>query len=223
MANRNQPLDQSILDFVQALPAAVFAQVRKEVSGRYSAFLDLGPKTYVSDASPGGCGGATPLDACEALKAWLLDDLSCGGRLGKRRYQPHWDGYDTRYRLGEHWLAKQARLAANPVGFDMLSDAEPRTQPALPRYEGWANSATYLAKLYMAQEPVLHTRIVQLAKSGQLNVRSLKALAPVKVNHDEDAPCGYQAGKLCLDSWANGAIDWRELVANWKSELRSVA
>lgn len=107
MANRYQPHSAEILAFVSAFPAEVLARVRPTGRGGFVATVDVGPKAYVSDADMPEYA-ATAQEACEKLKRSLLDDLACGGRWGKRHYQPHWDAYDLRYRLGEHWEAKQA-------------------------------------------------------------------------------------------------------------------
>lgn len=219
MANRNYPLSKETLDFVRAIPALAMTSVRKEEDGRFTAFLDIGPKTYVADASPMGRGGATPQEACEAMRAWLLDDLACEGRLGKKQYQPHWDDYDIRYRLGKHWETMQQLLPSIEAGLELLQ-APPRKSALLPPgYEGWTNSATYLVNLYTAQEPLLHARVVALFKSGKLTADQLKRVAPVVTNRSGSDACGYFDGKLRLDEWAEGAIDWGELTENWKSEL----
>lgn len=110
MANRNQPHTAELIAFVAAFPAEVLAMVRPTGRGSFVATVDVGPKSYVSDADMPEYA-ATAQEACEKVKLHLLDDLACGGQLGKRHYQPHWDAYDIRYRLGQYWTEKQASLA----------------------------------------------------------------------------------------------------------------
>jgi len=65
--------------------------------------------------NPSSAYGSTAQQACDRLKAHLLDDLRCMGLFGKRQYQPHWDGYDIKYRLGEHWTGKQLQALEAPI------------------------------------------------------------------------------------------------------------
>lgn len=219
MANRNQPHSQDIIDFVRTLPAQAFAKVRQEPNGRYTARLDNGPKTYVSDPCPIPFGGATPAKACEALKKWLLDDLSCGGKAGKQQYQPHFDRYDVLYRQGAAWKEKASRLVAE-ADFDWLPTAAlPRQPKETPGYAGWTNAATFLTNLYMSQDPVLQRRIHELRRAGSLTARSLQAIVKIKFNRHDDERCGFSDGAVRLDTGAAGNIDWQEMVDNWTAEL----
>lgn len=86
-------------------------------------------------------------------------------------------------------------------------------------YQGWTNSATFLANQYIQQEPSLHQAIVALYKTRCLTSTTLKELAPVVVNSDEDADCGYVKGVVRLDTWAEGEINWDEMVETWNAEL----
>lgn len=96
-----------LVEAVRLLPAEAMARTWKNSGGGYSACVDCGAEAYVSDATGAACG-ATATAAAEDIKEWLLDDLSQGGRKGKRQYQPHWNEYDVRYRLGKLWVAKAA-------------------------------------------------------------------------------------------------------------------
>lgn len=105
MANKNQPLAAEIIAFVAGFPSASMARCHQTERGNFVAVVDCGPRGYASDADMPEYG-KTAAEACDRVKAHLLDDLECGGLLGKRRYQPHWDAFDIRYRLGRHWEEK---------------------------------------------------------------------------------------------------------------------
>lgn len=219
MANQNYPLKNETLDYVRAIPALAMCRVRMEEDGRFTAVLDIGPERQVGDACPIGRGGATALEACEAMKAWLLDDLACEGRLGKKHYQPHWDSYAIHYRLGKHWETRQQLLPSIEAELALLQ-APPRKSALWPYgYEGWTNSATYLVNMYMAQTPLLYDRVVALFKSGTLTAAQLKRVAIIVTNQSASDACGYFDGRLRLDDWAEGSINWEEMLDNWKVEL----
>lgn len=217
MANRNYPLDAETLKFVEDLPALALVCIRKETSGRFTATLDLGPGRQLADPCPIGRGGATPQEAAESMKAWLLGDLACTGLLGKRQYQPHMDRYDVVYRHGEYWSAKLAQLPA--IEAEMLLLQVPAPLPVADDYEGWTNSATYLVNLYTTQSPVLHARVVALFKAGRLTAAQLQKLVPVVRNQASQEGGGYALGRLHLDDWALGSISWSEMAENWLAEL----
>lgn len=99
-----------------------------------------------------------------------------------------------------------------------LGDNETETEEE-PGYQGWANSATFLANQYIQQESALHDRIVALHKAGALTVDTLRRVVPVETNTDEDADCGYVRGVIRLDTWAEGDINWAEMVENWGNDL----
>lgn len=86
-------------------------------------------------------------------------------------------------------------------------------------YQGWSNSATFLTNQYVQQEGQLHTQIAALHKAGVLTANTLQTIAPVKVNTDDEADCGYVKGVLYLDAWAEGDVNWDEMVENWQQEL----
>jgi hypothetical protein len=222
MANSNEPLDRDTLDFVKVMPAGAISRIRTEDNSSFTAFLDLGPRVYVSDAAPMGCSGPTPSSAAEFMKAWLLDDLSCGARGGKRQYQPHWGSYDIVYRIGEYWKSKAARLKAEGIEFEVTPCSSVVTSPAAQvesTYEGWTNSATYLVNLYQSQATDLYEKVASLFKSNTLTDRTLQALAKVDRTARNDEKYGYHGGVLYLDPWALGSVNWAELVDNWKNEL----
>jgi hypothetical protein len=92
---------------VRSLPPSAVARARQLNGGGWVAVVDCGPNGYVSDADAPHYG-PTAEDAMAQVHRWLLDDLACGGRLGKPQYQPHWDNYDVLYRLGDFWRVKAA-------------------------------------------------------------------------------------------------------------------
>lgn len=116
MAHDGKPLPADVLVFVASLPAAVLASCRPaRGGGGYVASVDYGPSGNAGD--PPATQYADSRDAaCEKVKAWILDDLSCCGHLGQREYQPHWTAFDVRYRLGVYWRekAKKAGMASQP-------------------------------------------------------------------------------------------------------------
>jgi len=114
MANQGKALDDEVVRFVEQFPATIIARVRRKDDGGYIAVVDCGPQSFVSDADMPEYG-STAQQACDRLKAHLLDDLRCMGLFGKRQYQPHWDGYDIKYRLGEHWTGKQLQALEAPI------------------------------------------------------------------------------------------------------------
>lgn len=89
----------------------------------------------------------------------------------------------------------------------------------MTNYQGWTNSATFLTNQYIQQEATLHAHIVALHQAGVLTPSTLRAATSVKVNVDEDAECGYVKGVVYLDAWAEGDINWVEMVENWQQEL----
>lgn len=121
MANNYQRHTDEILSFVSAFPAEVLTKVRPTGRGGFVATVDVGPQSYVSDADMPEYA-ATAQEACEKVKRHLLDDLACGGQWGKRHYQPHWDAYDVRYRLGRHWEEKRATMEAGAMSSAVTTD-----------------------------------------------------------------------------------------------------
>jgi hypothetical protein len=100
----------SLVNFIAQFPAEIIARARRTSQDAFVATVDCGPDTHVSDADAPHYG-ATAQEACEKVKAWLLDDIACEGKLGKPQYQPHWHGYDIEYRLGSHWRSKHLVLS----------------------------------------------------------------------------------------------------------------
>lgn len=129
MANDGKPLPARVLAFVASLPAAVLARASRRTRGGWLATVDCGPSAHVSDAAPLEYA-ETAEQACEQVKAWLLDDLAARGRCGNPRYQPHWSEFDVRYRLGTYWRQK-AKVAS---GADPAAPAT--TQSQLKRRPG---------------------------------------------------------------------------------------
>lgn len=93
---------------VAHLPAT--ALCRPLIAGGW--VLSLGPPEAIADVSPGMF--PTP----EAVRAWLLDDLACAGRLRRARYQPHITRWELVRRHLPWWqrtarqMDPQSRVAA---------------------------------------------------------------------------------------------------------------
>lgn len=97
--------DETTITIVAVLAPEQIARGRPNSHGGWIAVVDCGPSSYVSDADAPQYA-ASEAEACALVKAWMLDDLSCGGNLGKPQYQPHWDSYDVLYRLAPYWRSK---------------------------------------------------------------------------------------------------------------------
>ncbi len=108
------PLDSALIDEVAQFPAMAIARAWQNKGGGWTATVDCGERSYVSDAVPLEYAASEEL-ACEKIKQWLLGDLAATGQLGKRQYQPHWSSYDVKYRLMEHWKTK-LQIDAAPGG-----------------------------------------------------------------------------------------------------------
>lgn len=115
----------------------------------------------------------------------------------------------------------------------VAADPKPSKKPEPPvtteRYEGWVNSATYLADLYIAQSSSAMQKIRgliddacviderKLAKMFQVSVM------PVSQIESEDYATGLIGDRIVLDYWAKGTVDWKEIalhiVADERREL----
>lgn len=172
------PLPQEIIDYVAGFPPEVLAKVHSTDRFGFIASVDVGPETYVSDADA-PCYAPTPQEACAKLKAWLLDDLAGGGTLGKRWYQPHWDSYAIRYRLGKHWENKQADLIQNPMMDERLEQ--------MPGRDMSSEAAPYVERLLHDEDPKARAdAALALSKIG--DVASVPALIQVLGNTNEEEP-----------------------------------
>jgi len=98
---------KALVAFISQFPADVLARVHRVelVDSIYLATVDCGPTACVIDATAPHYA-TTPQEACEKVKAWLLDDIGCDGKLGNRSLQPHWSAYHIKNRLGVHWQSK---------------------------------------------------------------------------------------------------------------------
>lgn len=212
MRDYKKPLPDSTVTPLRKLPAIVFCAFRVEDDG-VIAVLDVGPDRVVGDACPMGYKGATAYEAAEHMKAWLMDDLSRQGKLGKIQYQPHWSDYDIVYRLGKYWHERASNIAAVTAEIEALD--RPRTKEK-PTYQGWTNSATFLAHLYISQESVLREKIETMPS---VTVKALKSLVRIKFAGSLEDKVGYQKGVIYLDTWAEGLINWEELVHNLQPDV----
>lgn len=103
-------------------------------------------------------------------------------------------------------------------------------------YEGWTNSRTYLVAMYMRNESVIVDMIVAALKQSQLTERALKAMVEIQYAkaNDENGGGIYRLKEgswggakkdrlvLKLDSWAEGEINWHELVVNFTRDYQIV-
>jgi len=89
-------------------------------------------------------------------------------------------------------------------------------------YEGWTNSATYLAMLYINQEAVLYKRITAMITQSALTaqyVASMISRVVVQNNDDDDSVSGMVGNVLYLNSWAEGDVNWQEIADTFNSEF----
>jgi hypothetical protein len=107
----------------------------------------------------------------------------------------------------------------------------PRAQAAAQsvpaeRYEGWTNSATYLADLYIAQSPKAVAKVRALIDdAGVVDDRKLAKLFTIKVGREEDTEAddyatGFDGDVLVLDYWAKGSINWKEIAHHTNEDER---
>lgn len=107
------PVDEELIEIVRNIPAEFIATVprKSSISDYYSATVFHGEPRYVHYPAP-CCGGKTPEEACEDVKAWLLQDIQALGTRGKRHFQPHYDDFDLRWRLIKAWNARREEAQA---------------------------------------------------------------------------------------------------------------
>ncbi len=111
------------------------------------------------------------------------------------------------------------------------SNPKPPPSPAVTteRHEGWCNSATYLADLYISQCSSTMAKIRGLIDDAcVIDERKLAKLftvsvMPVEQVDADDYATGIINGRLVLDYWAKGTVNWEEIarhiVADERREL----
>ncbi len=105
---------------------------------------------------------------------------------------------------------------------------KPVAAPAVTteRYEGWSNSATYLADLYIAQCSTTMAKIRALIDDAcVIDERKLAKLFTVSVMPAEevdsdDYATGLIDGRIVLDYWAKGTVNWAEIARHIVSDER---
>lgn len=115
------------------------------------------------------------------------------------------------------------------VAPDSESTKKPEPPVTTERYEGWVNSATYLADLYIAQSSSAMQKIRALIDDAcVIDERKLAkmfqvSVMPVSQVESDDYATGLIGDRLVLDYWAKGNVDWKEIalhiVADERREL----
>lgn len=167
------------------------------------------------------------------------------------------EGQDPRYGCGQFGekfaaaLGKNWRSGINTADFNMLPEngwcrlnhfeaekivlAESKLQSINERvgqteYQGWTNSATYLANLYLSNEREPYEKITEAIKAGadfdaaafsKLVTDNCGLIVVCNVNDRETElrGCGIVGNKLRLDPWAEGEINWGEIGTEWAANL----
>lgn len=92
---------------------------------------------------------------------------------------------------------------------------------AAPRYEGYSNSATYCASLYIGQEAKIHQNLSMFANAtGDIDpVKLASYFTSVQVVNDEDDRAGVMGRRLFLSYWVEGEVNWVEIAAELSETL----
>ncbi|MBK6616350.1 class I SAM-dependent methyltransferase [Ottowia sp.] len=104
--------------------------------------------------------------------------------------------------------------------------SSPPAQAKDERYEGWTNSATYLADLYIAQSASAVTKVRALIDdAGIIDERKLSRLFTIRVAREQDAEAddylsGIDGDTIILDYWARGQINWKEIAYHTNEDER---
>lgn len=114
------------------------------------------------------------------------------------------------------------------IELQLFADAVPHAPPNAPapmvqeqetKYEGWTNSATYLASLYLNNCPKSHLAIfAMVGEDGTIPVRKLSR--QFKVERGDEERFGVVDNVIYLDAWAEGEVNWDEIAMNWTEDLR---
>jgi predicted RNA methylase len=90
-----------------------------------------------------------------------------------------------------------------------------------PRYEGYSNSATYCASLYIGQEAKIHHNLGMFANgAGEVDpVKLASYFTSVIVVKDDDERAGVMGRRLFLSYWVEGEVNWVEIAAELSETL----
>lgn len=101
------------------------------------------------------------------------------------------------------------------IELQLFADAVPHAPPNAPapmvqeqetKYEGWTNSATYLASLYLSNCPASHKAIyAMVGEDGTIPVRKLSRQFKVERGNEERS--GVADHTIYLDAWADGEVN----------------
>lgn len=213
MPQKNQnPLKDAITEIAQ-LPALALCELAREGEGLFYAKL-LAKKFMVH---PMGRTGRTPEEAAEHVKTWFLSELRGETDRKSRGYQPlytYWElaGFLVlwRERASQLHTIKHAIVTA-----PYPEEAMRKRRVSIPQYGEWSNSATYLTNLYVTQEETLRQKIEALRKAGTWTATHIRRAIGIAFAKSEDAKTGLIGNKIVLDSFAQGPIDWSELMQEW--------
>lgn len=97
-------------------------------------------------------------------------------------------------------------------------------------YQGWTNSATFLAQQYIIQEQGLYDGLCALIRDNPqtngadfrdwLVSQKIRVVGNANPVVDEALGCGMvSATTIRLDSWAEGNINWDEIVCTQAKEM----
>jgi predicted RNA methylase len=109
------------------------------------------------------------------------------------------------------------------------ASAELHYDPSIPDepYNGWPNSATYLADLYLSDSFSGVSKVRSLmTESFSINDRKLAAMFPIVTTTEDDSDrddyvTGLIDGNLVLDYWAAPfRVDWKAIAAAFSEEAR---
>ena len=93
----------------------------------------------------------------------------------------------------------------------------------MSNYEGWSNSATYLAAQYLLRSSSVYEKIKSILGRCVLLADTMSVVvAAVKVrkqDFEDGLICGVVGNILYLDSWAEGSVNWQEIVDVYATEL----
>lgn len=129
-------------------------------------------------------------------------------------------------RVTKNGLIADTEFYWGESGNDWATDIRENT-----KYQGWTNSATFLAAQYIQQEPTLNDVITKALNAGvradgpgfeTLVTQVCDAKMVVRnatEEQDEERGCGLIGKVLRLDSWAKGNVNWGEIGENWANEL----
>lgn len=213
MSQKNQsPLQDAIKEIAQ-LPALALCELTREGENLFYAKL-LAKKFNVH---PMGRTGHTPEEAAEHVKTWFLSELRGETDRKSRGYQPLYSSWELTHFL-VLWRERSSQLHTIKhaiVTAPYPEEAKRKRRDLVPQHGEWSNSATYLTHLYVTQEESLRQKIEALRKAGTWTVTHIRRAFGIEYAKSEDAKTGLQGTKIVLDSFAQGSVNWNELMQEW--------